>query len=580
MDIANGVTQGLRIMNLINTDGLIGSHRTLVFTATYNELDNIQSLLDEIWDEIPDADILVVDDNSPDGTGTLLNQIAAVKENLKVLHRPQKLGLGTAHHLAMIFAIKHGYDVLVTMDADHSHDPADMTNLIGKLSEADFVVGSRYMPGGGCDYGGYRKFLSVSANRAARLLLGIRLHEFTTSYRAFRVSALAKVNFVKMHNHGYSFFMESVYRLNQAGLKLAEIPIYFHYRNAGSSKIPRLEIIRGMAKLLHLWSSNTFHKRMPAASPMIEDVCANCLSSFISERYQRQLEAIQDLNHSNTFRCSSMAHTSKPCVAKCLQCGLMQVPKSDHPKDLEGLYADVVDKDYLNNLHAKKKTFARAYKRIEPFLPHKGNLLEVGSYCGLFLTEAKRHGWKITGIEPSRWAADYTRSNFGHIVINDTLEAVSPTLREPYDVVVSWDVLEHVRDPAEWLRIINGKLRNGGTLAISTLDMASWFPRLMGRRWPWIMEMHLFYFDSVVLQQMLHEAGFEVLLVEPYCHYASLRYVYQKLCAAIPRPFGSVLLVGSKLIPEWVVPITLGDIKLYVCKKARPPLSQYKPVLL
>ena len=248
-------------MKLINSDGLIGFPRTLVFTATYNEVDNIQSLLDEIGDEIHDADILVVDDNSPDGTGTLLDQIAAVKKKLKVLHRPKKLGLGTAHSLAMIFAVKHGYDVLVTMDADHSHNPADIPGLIGKLSEADFVIGSRYMRGGRCDYGGYRKFLSVSANAAARLLLGVRLHEFTTSYRAFRVSALAKVNFVKMHNHGYSFFLESVYRLNQAGLKLAEIPIHFHYRKAGSSKIPHLEIIRGIAKLLHLFVSRIFHKK-------------------------------------------------------------------------------------------------------------------------------------------------------------------------------------------------------------------------------------------------------------------------------------------------------------------------------
>lgn len=561
-------------MNLINADGFTGSHRILVFTATYNEFYNIQSLLDDIFEKTPNADILVIDDNSPDGTGVLLDQISALKENLKVLHRPQKLGLGTAHHLAMLFAIKHGYDVLVTMDADHSHDPEDMPNLIGKLSEVDFVVGSRYMLGGSCDYGGYRKFLSVSANKVARLLLGIQLHEFTTSYRAFRVSSLAKVNFIKMHNSGYSFFMESVYRLNQAGLKLAEVPIHFRCRNAGNSKIPRFEIIRGIAKLLHLWFSSVFHKKMPAALQMIEDVCANCHSSFISERYQRQLKDIQDLNHSNTFRCSSMAHTNKPCVVKCLQCGLMQVPRSDHPIELEDLYANVVDEDYLNNLHAKKKTFSRAYKRIEPFLPHKGNLLEVGSYFGLFLAEAQMHGWKITGIEPSRWAVDYARSNFGFEVINGNLEAIAPKLTETFDVVVSWDVLEHVRAPSEWLRIINGKLRNGGTLALSTLDIGSWFPRLMGRHWPWIMEMHLFYFNSQVLEQMLQEAGFEILLVEPYCHYASLRYIYKKFCSAIPKPFGTMLLLGSKLIPEWVIPITFGDIKLYVCKKVR----QVEPV--
>jgi len=553
---------------LTNHRHLAETYRILVFTATYNELDNIKSLLDDVWKEIPDADILVVDDNSPDKTGALLDQIAHENSKLKVIHRYKKLGLGTAHHLAMIYAIKQNYDVLVTMDADHSHDPADIPRLIGKLSDADFVIGSRFVQGGGCDYGGYRKFLSVSANTAARLLLGIRVHEFTTSYRAFRVSALSKVNFVKMHNHGYSFFMESIYRLNQAGLRLAEFPIYFRNRNAGSSKIPRLEIIRGMAKLIHLFVSTIFHKKMSKPSPMIEDVCANCHSSLISVRYPRQIQASHDSSHSNAFYCSSMGYSSKPKVAKCLQCGLDQVPQSEHPKGLAGLYADVVDQDYLSNLPAKRKTFARAYQRIEPFIKNKGNLIEIGSYCGLFLAEAKQHGWKVTGIEPSRWAANYALSDSGCEVINGSLEMVAPSIEEEYDVVACWDVLEHISDPAEGLKIINGLLKTGGIVAISTLDTDTWFPRLLGRSWPWIIEMHLFYFGSDIFQQMLREAGFDVLRVEPYRHYATLRYIYKKICTYLPVPVRNLFLSGSRLVPEWVVPVTLGDIKLYVGKKS------------
>jgi 2-polyprenyl-3-methyl-5-hydroxy-6-metoxy-1,4-benzoquinol methylase len=550
------------------------SYRTLVFTATYNEFDNIQSLLDDVWNEIPYADILVVDDNSPDGTGALLDQIAVANRQLKVVHRYKKLGLGTAHHLAMVYAIKQNYDVLVTMDADHSHDPAEIPRLLEKLSQADFVIGSRYMPGGRCDYGGYRKFLSVSANTAARFLLGIPLHEFTTSYRALRVSALAKLNFAKMHNRGYSYFMESVYRFNQAGLKLAEVPIYFHNRNAGSSKIPRLEIVRGVLKLFHLLLSRIIRRKIQASSPLIEGVCANCHSSFLSTRFPPKLTVFKE---SNMFRCSSVGNTSKPHIAKCLQCDLNQVQQSEHPKGLEDLYADVVDQDYLNNLPVKRKTFAHAYQRIEPFLTNKGNLIEIGSYCGLFLTEAKRHGWNVTGIEPSRWAARYAMSDSGCKVINGSLEMVAPSLEEKFDVAVSWDVLEHVRDPAEYLRIINGLLKTGGTVALSTLDTDTWFPRLMGRNWPWIMEMHLFYFDSAVLQQMLREAGFEVLRVESYRHYVSLRYIYKKICTYLPGRVKTVFLTGSRLIPEWIIPVTLGDIKLYVGKKIHPPLTQDKP---
>jgi dolichol-phosphate mannosyltransferase len=546
--------------------------RILVFMASYNEADNIPTLLNKIWSHTPQVDILAVDDHSPDGTGILLDEIAKTTTQLKVIHRPRKLGLGTAHHLAMIFAIKHSYDVLITMDADHSHNPEDIPRLLEKLNAADFVIGSRYARGGSCDYGGYRKFLSISANVAARCLLGISLHEFTTSYRAFRVSALAKVNFVKMHNQGYSFFMESVYRFNQAGLRLAEIPIYFGSRNAGVSKIPRLEIVRGMLKLVHLVGSRVLRRKMPVVPPLINDHCAHCDASFLSEYYPRQLNTPSEADQSNAFRCSSMVHANKPCLAKCLQCGLIQVPQAEHPQDLEHLYADVVDHQYLNNLPAKRKTFSRAYQSIKPFLPEQqGRLLEVGSYCGLFLSEAKKYGWEVSGIEPSRWAASHAQLTYGQEVVTGNLETVAPSLKKEFDAVVTWDVLEHVRNPTEYLKVINGLLKNGGTVALSTLDISSWFPRLVGHYWPWIMEMHLFYFDSQVLKHIFNEAGFEMLCTESYCHYASLRYIYQKFCAVFPSGISRFLLMGSRLVPTWVVPVTLGDIKLYVGKKKCVP---------
>lgn len=542
-------------------------NRILIFVATYNEAGNIRELLNDIWDKIPHADILAVDDNSPDGTGVILNNIAAANKRLKVIHRPRKLGLGTAHHLAMIFAIKNSYDILITMDADHSHNPADLPTMINKLSESDFIIGSRYMRGGSCDYGGYRQFLSVSANFAARLLLGIPLHEFTTSYRAFRVEALAKVNFVKMHNQGYSFFMESVYRLKQAGLRLSETPINFRHRNAGVSKIPRLEIFRGMLKLLHLVSSRLLRRKMPAPRPLIEDLCVNCHDGFLSEYYPSQLKKTPEQIKSDTFRCSSMTHANKPCLAKCLHCGLIQVPQVEHPKDLEDLYADVVDHHYLENLHAKRKTFARAYQAIKSYFPTKGNLLEVGSYCGLFLHEAKKQGWNVTGIEPSKWAANHAQTHFKHEIYNGNLEKVAPALDKEFDAVVTWDVLEHVRNPAEYLKIINKLLKDGGTVALSTIDISSWFPRLAGRNWPWIMEMHLFYFDTKVLQHIFRQAGFELVDTKSYCHYASLRYIYRKICGIFPERISRIFLKADKLIPQWVIPVTLGDIKLYVGKK-------------
>jgi dolichol-phosphate mannosyltransferase len=293
--------------------------RLLVFTATYNERQNVGVLLDGIWSTAAHAQVLVVDDNSPDGTGALLDQIAASDARLTVIHRPSKLGLGTAHHLAMLFAIRRGFDTLITMDADLSHDPKDILRLTAKLSNADFVIGSRYAKGGSSGYTGYRHFVSAGANTSARLLLRIPLHEFTTSYRAFRVSRLKAMDFTKMHNAGYSFFMESVYRLHQAGFRLAEIPISFQDRVAGESKIPKNEIFRGIAKLLHLSLSRLVRRRSGKPSLSFEESCSACGSDLMS--------ALEPGGTRRQDAPDKSPGGSPPLRVKCLVCGTDQIPQ-------------------------------------------------------------------------------------------------------------------------------------------------------------------------------------------------------------------------------------------------------------
>jgi dolichol-phosphate mannosyltransferase len=225
--------------------------KKLVFFATYNEAGNVASMIERITAAAPEADILVVDDNSKDGTLDILESIA--RPNLNVIVRSGKLGLGTAHLLAWKYALTHGYDVLVTMDGDHSHDPAEIPRLIDGLKPGvDLVIGSRYAKGGACDYTGYRLRVSQAANIAARILLGIKLTEFTTSFRVFRVSRLTDIDFQTLVVGGYSFFLAVIVQAHRHGLKLDERPIHFHERNAGVSKIPSLEIFRGMANLLRL----------------------------------------------------------------------------------------------------------------------------------------------------------------------------------------------------------------------------------------------------------------------------------------------------------------------------------------
>lgn len=543
--------------------------RTLIFTATYNEVSNIDILIDHIFALGIDVEILVVDDNSPDGTGRHLDSRAATEPRLHVVHRPGKLGLGTAHQLGMLYAVQHGFDRLVTMDADLSHNPAEIPALLAKLEDADFVIGSRYASGGSSDYDGYRRFLSVTANTLAHRLLGVPTREFTTSFRAFRVEMLKSRRCAKLKGGGYSYFMETVYRLHRAGFRMAEVPIQFRDRHSGFSKIPRFEIFSGIAKLLHLTLSR-LARRSSIPATNIEDKCRGCGSSYLMQYHAASERPDETGAGAEAYRCSSMEHHSKPQVALCLQCGLMQIPAGKHPSNLDELYADVEDRLYLENAAARQVTFERLMDRISRWLGEPGRLLEVGAYCGLFLEVAKARGWTVEGVEPSRWAAGQARDRLGVPVHQGALDTVRDRLSPPYDVIAAWDVLEHVEAPFDMLLQANRLLRPGGTLAFSTLDAGNWFPRLLGRSWPWLMDMHLYYFTRPLLRRWLAQAGFEPAYVDDYRHYTTLSYLAQKIATLLPGPLGRLVEPLARVLPTGMaVPVSFGDIVLVVAHKVR-----------
>jgi glycosyltransferase involved in cell wall biosynthesis/2-polyprenyl-3-methyl-5-hydroxy-6-metoxy-1,4-benzoquinol methylase len=543
-------------------------YKTLIFFPTYNEVGNIYKLLSGIWAACPIADVLVIDDNSSDGTGLLLKELALDEKRLTVIHRPRKLGLGSAHFMAMFYAIEYGYDRLVTMDADLSHDPADIPRILFVLEDADFVTGSRYMPGGSCDYSGYRKQLSVMANFSARLLTGVKVHEFTTSFRGFKVKPLSKVKFNWVGNFGYSFFLESIVRLHAAGLTIQEIPIHFYNRHSGSSKIPTFEIFRGALKLTSLTIAKYLGKNKSYPSQYILEACANCGGKYLYEVFSEDIKENKESLDSNVYKCSSMSHASKPRVGKCLQCGLVQVPQDGHPADLDKLYEDVVDSEYVANLSVKAKTFTFAFEQLKPFLPPKGSLLEIGSYCGLFLKQAKLAGWQCTGIEPSQWASQYSlKSDSDLRIFNAPFEVAKHNLNEPFDVIVSWDVIEHVAKPSVFIRDAASLLKSGGIFAFSTMDIDANFAKLLGKHWPWIMQMHLYYFTIPVLKDMLAKEGLELIHTESYRHYASLKYIYKKFIYSLPSLWHKTLSKLGVLVPEIILPVTLGDIKLFIARK-------------
>jgi dolichol-phosphate mannosyltransferase len=227
--------------------------RTLVAIATYNERDNLAPLIKEIHHFAPQVDVLVTDDNSPDGTGAVADELAKADLRVHVLHRAGKLGLGTAILAGMNYSIENNFDVHVTMDADFSHHPRDLPALLTGMRDHDIMIGSRYIPGGGTvNWPLSRKVMSWAVNFMCRLLMHLPARDASGGYRAYSVPLLRKTDLSHMLSHGYSFQEEVLLLCHLQGARVGETPIIFEDRRAGGSKANWKEIVRSMWILLRL----------------------------------------------------------------------------------------------------------------------------------------------------------------------------------------------------------------------------------------------------------------------------------------------------------------------------------------
>ena len=216
------------------------SDRVAVIMPTYNERANIEAMVGRVRRAVPGADLLVVDDNSPDGTGEVADKLAAEDSHVHVLHRERKAGLGAAYIAGFHWALDQGYGVVVEMDADGSHLPEELPRLLDALAGADLVIGSRYVPGGTVvNWPKRREMLSRGGNTYARLMLGIKLKDATGGYRAYRADTLRKIALDEVESQGYCFQIDLATRAIRAGLRVIEVPITFVERVHGTSKMSR-----------------------------------------------------------------------------------------------------------------------------------------------------------------------------------------------------------------------------------------------------------------------------------------------------------------------------------------------------
>jgi len=228
--------------------------RLLVSLATYDEAKNLEALVHEIRAYAPHAEILVIDDNSPDGTGEIADRIRATLPGIHVIHRPGKLGLGTAVLAGMAFAIERGFDYFLNLDADFSHPPRFIPAILAGMETRDVMIGSRYVAGGGVEgeFNFKRKFMSTGINWYARLLLGLRTKDNSGSFRCYRVSKLRQIDLSRIRSRGYSFMEEILYWCRTVGCSMGETPILFENRRAGYSKINKAEAVKALQIILQL----------------------------------------------------------------------------------------------------------------------------------------------------------------------------------------------------------------------------------------------------------------------------------------------------------------------------------------
>ncbi|MCS5716488.1 polyprenol monophosphomannose synthase [Herbiconiux sp. CPCC 205716] len=247
--------------------------KTIVVIPTYNEIASIATVIERIHLTTAETHVLIVDDNSPDGTGRLADELAAADERVHVLHRTEKNGLGAAYGAGFAWALARDYDYVVEMDADGSHQPEELPRLIGLLDGgADMGIGTRWIPGGTIvNWPLHRKLISRAGTFYSRVLLRSRLHDLTSGYRGFRADALRAVDFGRVDSQGYCFQIEMAWQFERSGARVGEFPITFIERAEGVSKMSTGIVVEALTKVT-LWGLASAVGRAPEPLPLRADV--------------------------------------------------------------------------------------------------------------------------------------------------------------------------------------------------------------------------------------------------------------------------------------------------------------------
>ena len=509
--------------------------KDVIIIPTYNEKENISQIISEIFSLLPGVFILVVDDNSPDGTAEIVRDLKKKFPNISLLLRSKKEGLGKAYINAFQETLKDK-DVkkIIMMDADFAHNPAYLPEMLKAAEDFNVVIGSRHIKGGGTEgWELWRRVLSKGANFYCRQFLRLPIHDYTSGFNVIDADFLRRIDFSKIDISGYAFLIELKYLLSKEGASLKEIPIVLKNRPAGESKISNHIIREGV---FAPWKM--IFKKIKKTCP----VCDQITSNFFVKK-----------DNFNFFKCGD--------------CGLIFISPvpGDNLKIYSSDYFSGAKKgfgyvDYDIDKRAMSSSLNSYLDKIEKVLPQKGNLLDIGAATGFFIEMAEKRGWKTQGVEFSEYAAQKARDKKLNVKTG-TFES-SGLKENSFNLVTLWDVVEHLSNPKETLFSVYNILDKGGVIAINTPDSGSFVARALNKGWHLIVPPeHLFLFSQKSLSKLLKGIGFEILFIGKIGKKFTLQYAVQIMAN---KQKSSVLNLLAKnlqnnFLGKIIIPFSLGD---------------------
>lgn len=549
-----------------------------VVIPTYNERENIARFIPQLVEAFQGAayEILVVDDNSPDGTGEVVQRFARTNPRVRLITKRQKEGIGAA--------LRVGYDqaqgdIIVSSDADLSFRVEDLVRLTEAVAQgADLALGSRHTPRGGATYEAEavrvrcKRWVSRMGNIVLRGVFLIPVHDFSANCRAIRRSVWQQIHTQENTN---TLLLEMILRCHYGGFRVEEHPVTFQDRRYGQSKLrlsieaPKFLLKMTKYRWHYLWHRRARHGAASCCvQPMrlsVETIpCNLCGADDAEELYGANADV--DPQRAERLRCTDSGLGRHGRIVRCRSCGLIYANPRCQTDAILKAYEHVEDATYVKESEGRIHTFSRSLDLIERYHPQRGRLLDVGCYAGVFLQVAKSRGWQVAGVEPSQWACQVARRQ-GYEVHEGTLTG-APWPPASFDVVTLWDVLEHLTDPLRVLRQMASTVVPGGLVALTTVDINSLSAKLLGTRWQWLMEMHLYYFTYDTVTHMLKNAGLEVIRIEPHQRVLSLGYLWTRLEAYLGPIARGLAKCGDVVgVNDWHVTLHGGGLMTVIARK-------------